>query len=154
VPQDLTLLARAAAEGVAATAREADVEVAAELPDHPVPVQADPLRLTQVFDNLLGNAIKFTTRGGRIDLRVRAEAGRVRVEVCDTGVGIAPEFVERIFDRFYQVDGTSTRRRGGIGLGLAICKLIVEVHGGQIGVQSQLGRGSCFYFSLPVDAAE
>jgi signal transduction histidine kinase len=149
-PLDLLALARGAADGVAAMAREAGVAVAVDLPDAPVPVVGDPLRLTQVLDNLLGNAVKFTGQGGRIDLKVRAEAAQVRVEVCDTGVGIAPENAARIFDRFYQVDGTATRRRGGIGLGLAICKLIVEVHGGTIGVDSQLGRGSCFYFTLPL----
>ena len=116
-------------------------------------VQGDPLRLAQVFDNLLGNAIKFTGRGGRIDLSVQGRGGSARVEVCDTGVGISPENAARIFDRFYQVDGTVTRRRGGIGLGLAICKLIVEVHGGIIGVDSQLGSGSCFFFSLPLAGA-
>ncbi len=149
---DLLQLARAAAEGVAAMAREAGVQVETDIPAESVPVLGDALRLTQVFDNLLGNAIKFTGRGGRIDLKVRAHAGRVRVDVCDTGVGISPENAARIFDRFYQVDGTLTRRRGGIGLGLAICKLIVEVHGGHISVESQVGSGSCFFFSLPMPA--
>ena len=151
-PLDLLQLARAAAEGVAAMAREAGVQVETDVPAESVPVLGDALRLTQVFDNLLGNAIKFTGRGGRIDLKVRAHAGRVRVDVCDTGVGISPENAARIFDRFYQVDGTLTRRRGGIGLGLAICKLIVEVHGGHISVESQVGSGSCFFFSLPMPA--
>jgi GAF domain-containing protein len=151
VPTDLAQLARTAADGVAAVAREAGVEVQTNLPATSVMVQGDALRLSQVFDNLLGNAIKFTSRGGRIELSARSSERHVRVEICDTGVGIAPENVDRIFDRFYQVDGTPTRRRGGIGLGLAICKLIVEVHGGTIGVQSQLGTGSCFFFSLPLD---
>jgi len=147
---DLLDVARAAAEGVAAVAQESGVAVLTEWPEAPVPVRGDALRLTQVFDNLLGNAVKFTGRGGEIHLRVRPEPDCVRVEVSDTGIGIAPDSVDRIFERFYQVDGTLTRRRGGIGLGLAICKLIIEVHGGQIGVQSQVGAGSLFYFTLPL----
>ena len=147
---DLLELARAAAEGVAAVAQESQVTVLTDWPAGPLFVRGDSLRLTQVFDNLLGNALKFTGRGGEIRLSVRPELDWVRVEVRDTGIGIAPDSVERVFDRFYQVDGTPTRRRGGIGLGLAICKLIIEVHGGQIGVQSQVGAGSSFYFTLPV----
>jgi signal transduction histidine kinase len=147
---DLLEVARAAVDGVAAMAQEAGVELSTELPPGSIAVRGDALRLTQVFDNLLGNALKFTGRGGQIHLSVSTERDRVRVEVRDTGIGIAPEAVDRIFDRFYQVDGTLTRRRGGIGLGLAICKLIVEVHGGQIGVASELGAGSSFYFTLPL----
>jgi signal transduction histidine kinase len=151
---DLLELARAAADGVAALTREAGVELVANLPAGPLTVRGDALRLSQVFDNLLGNAVKFTERGGQIRLSVAAQPELVRVEVRDTGIGIAPESIERIFERFYQVDGSLTRRRGGIGLGLAICKLIVEVHGGQIGVESQVGAGSSFYFTLPLaDAA-
>jgi signal transduction histidine kinase len=148
-PVDLRQLAHSAAEGVAAVAQEAGVRLETHLPAEGVEVRGDLLRLSQVFDNLLGNAVKFTGRGGRITLRVEPQPDWVRVEVRDTGIGIAPEYLERIFERFYQVDGTATRRRGGIGLGLAICKLIVEVHGGRIGVESTVGEGSCFYFALP-----
>lgn len=147
---DLLELARAAADGVGAVAQEAGVELITHWPAGPVPVRGDALRLTQVFDNLLGNAVKFTEQGGQIHLSVSPEPDCVRVEVRDTGIGIAPNSVDRIFERFYQVDGTLTRPRGGIGLGLAICKLIVEVHGGRIGVASQVGEGSAFYFTLPL----
>lgn len=149
VPLDLLQLARGAADGVAALAQEAGVSVATDLPLYPVVVTGDALRLNQVFDNLLGNALKFTPAGGTIRLRMRPEGESVRVEIQDTGIGIPPQYVERIFDRFYQVDGSARRRRGGIGLGLAICKLIVEVHGGHIGVESQVGAGSTFFFVLP-----
>jgi signal transduction histidine kinase len=148
-PADLVALARAAVDGVAAAAQEAGVVLAADFPPDPVEVRGDALRLTQVFDNLLGNAIKFTPSGGHIQLAVQPGPGWVRVEVRDSGIGIPPDNLERVFERFYQVDGTATRRRGGIGLGLPICKLIVEVHGGHIAVESQLGLGSCFYFVLP-----
>ncbi len=145
-------LARAAADGVAAVAQEVGVAVVTDWPAGPVPVCGDALRLTQVFDNLLGNALKFTGRGGQICLSVSPKLDQVRVEVRDTGIGIAPDSAARIFERLYQVDGTPMRQRGDIGLGLAICKLIVEVHGGQIGVESQLGAGSSFYFTLPLAA--
>jgi len=147
---DLLEVAQAAADGVAAVAQESGVELITHWPPEAMAIRGDALRLSQVFDNLLGNALKFTGRGGQIQLSVSRQDDRVRVEVRDTGIVIAPESIDRVFDRFYQVDGTLTRRRGGIGLGLAIAKLIVEVHGGQIGVESQQGAGSLFYFTLPL----
>ncbi len=155
IPLDLASVARAAAEGVKAAAQEAGLKLATHLPEAPVLMRGDPLRLTQVLDNLMGNAMKFTRRGGEIHLSVKPGEREVRVEVRDTGVGIAPENLERVFDRFYQVDGLRTRKRGGMGLGLSICRLIVEAHRGRIGVESQLGQGACFYFTLPTtDRAE
>lgn len=150
IPLDLASVARAAADGVQAAAEEAGLKLVVELPPRPVPLEGDPLRLTQVFDNLLGNAVKFTYRGGEIHLSVKPGEREARVEVRDTGVGIAPDNLERVFDRFYQVDGSRTRKRGGIGLGLSICRLIVEAHGGRIGVESKLSEGSSFYFTLPI----
>ncbi|MCC7359341.1 MAG: GAF domain-containing protein [Anaerolineales bacterium] len=149
-PLDLARLGAAAIAGMAALAQEAGVTVETALPANPVLVRGDALRLSQVFDNLLGNALKFTPAAGTIRLVMRLEGEGVRVEVSDTGIGIPPAVKERVFDRFYQVDGSARRRRGGIGLGLAICKLIVEVHGGRIGVESVEGVGSTFYFVLPV----
>lgn len=149
-PLDLVTLARAAADGVAASAQEAGLRFTAHLPELPVSILGDALRLSQVFDNLLGNAMKFTDAGGDIELNLRLEAPMVRVEVRDTGIGIATDKLNRIFDRFYQVDGTPTRKRGGIGLGLSICKQIVEAHGGHVGVESKAGRGACFFFILPM----
>ncbi len=152
---DLASVARAAAEGVRAAAEEAGLTLSVQLPPQPVLMEGDPLRLTQVFDNLMGNAMKFTNRGGEIHLSVKPGEREVRVEVRDTGIGIAPDNMERIFDRFYQADGSRTRKRGGMGLGLSISRLIVEAHGGRIGVESKPGEGSCFYFVLPTtDRAE
>jgi GAF domain-containing protein len=153
LPLDLTSLARAAADGIRAAAQAAGLVLYTHLPDAPVMVEGDPLRLTQVFDNLLGNAMKFTYSGGEIHLSVRPGEKEVRVEVRDTGVGIAPENLEKVFNRFYQVDGAGAPRRGGVGLGLSICRLIVEAHGGRIGAESQIGAGSSFYFVLPTDGA-
>ncbi len=112
-------------------------------------VRADQDRILQVFDNLIGNAIKFSPDGGVITLQAQEAGDMVRVSVSDTGIGIPADRLERVFERFYQVDGSTTRKFGGAGLGLAIVKRIVEVHGGRIWVESQLGCGSTFLFTLP-----
>jgi signal transduction histidine kinase len=111
--------------------------------------RADRDRVNQVLDNLLGNAIKFSPNGGRITVQLAAVDGMVQVSVSDTGIGIPADQLERIFDRFYQVDGSATRKFGGAGLGLTIVKRIVEAHGGRIWAESQVGRGSTFLFTLP-----
>ncbi len=108
----------------------------------------DPGLLRQVLTNLLGNAIKFTERGG-VALRAGAADGRVVVEVEDTGPGIAPEHLERVFERFFQVDPSMTRREGGTGLGLALSREFVHLLGGELTVRSEVGRGSVFAVSLP-----
>jgi len=125
-----------------------------ELPDDlaRLPLLGDPLRLDQVLINLVGNAVKFTERGG-IVLRMRiesetAEAVRLGCEIVDTGIGIAPEQRERLFDIFEQADNSMTRKYGGSGLGLAISKRLVEMMGGEIGVASTPGAGSTFRFSV------
>jgi GAF domain-containing protein len=117
-------------------------------PDLPL-VRADQDRIFQVFDNLIGNAIKFSPNGGVITLQAQEVGDMVRVSVSDTGIGVPADRLERIFERFYQVDGSTTRKFGGAGLGLAIVKRIVEAHGGRIWAESQLGCGSSFLFTLP-----
>jgi signal transduction histidine kinase len=113
----------------------------------------DERRLTQVLMNLVSNAIKFTDAGS-IGIRAQVEDGSFLVAVTDTGVGIAPEDRERIFEEFQQVDSSSTRRKGGTGLGLAITRRIVELHGGRIWVESTPGHGSTFAFTLPLRVGE
>jgi signal transduction histidine kinase len=112
-------------------------------------VQGDRVRLNQVLNNLLSNAIKFTEEG-HVKLRTYRDNGHICLAVEDTGVGISRENLELIFERFRQVDGTSTRTQEGTGLGLAITRHLIEMHGGTIDVQSELGRGSTFTVRLPV----
>jgi signal transduction histidine kinase/DNA-binding NarL/FixJ family response regulator len=113
-------------------------------------VLGDSRRLLQVISNLVGNAIKFTPEGGRIGLRATAAGGEVRFAVADTGPGIPPEQLPHVFGRFWQANRGDRR---GIGLGLSIARGIVEAHGGRIWVESDLGEGSTFYFTVPVTAA-
>jgi two-component system sensor histidine kinase VicK len=110
----------------------------------------DPQRLSQVFDNLIGNAIKFSSSGGVVAVRLHAEDRVVRAEVSDQGIGIPADKLDRVWERFYQVDGATTRRFSGTGLGLAIVKKLVEAHGGQVGVHSVVNQGSTFYFTVPI----
>ena len=120
-------------------------------PPEPYTVLADHIRVRQVLLNLLSNAIKFTPDGGQITLAAgAADGGRtVRVAVCDTGIGIDAGDQAKLFREFVQVDASASRRYEGTGLGLALCKRLVELHGGAIGVESALGRGSTFWFTLP-----
>ena len=131
-----------------------DIRLTVESPPCPLVVQGAPLRLQQVVWNLLSNAVKFTPRGGRVGVRVWREGGESRVEVSDTGVGIAPEFLPHVFDRFRQADGSTTRQYGGLGLGLAIVRALAELHGGWVVAESEgEGRGSRFTFGLPCAVA-
>jgi signal transduction histidine kinase len=143
-------IAARSVEGASMTARESGVNIELQMADNLPLVQADPGRLGQVFDNLLGNAIKFSPTGSSITVRVGRDGDFVRADVEDRGIGIPADKLDRIFDRFYQIDGSTTRRYGGTGLGLAIVRTIVESHGGQITVESEVGVGSTFSFALPI----
>jgi len=117
-------------------------------------ITADLGKIKQVLTNLVGNALRFTPDGGTITLRAIRSDTEFVISVEDTGVGIPPEELENIFKRFYQVDSALTRRRGGTGIGLNIAKEYVEMHGGDIRVQSQVGKGSSFVFTLPLRPRE
>jgi GAF domain-containing protein len=151
-PHSLAALGHLAMQAAEASAHEAGITLVSDIQEVPC-VLGDGRRLGQVFDNLIQNAIKFSDPGRRVVVRVRPEdspAGiLVRVEVQDWGIGIADEQRERIWERFDQVDGTTTRRFGGTGLGLAIVKQIVEAHRGFVGVESKPRAGSLFYFAIP-----
>ncbi|MGD0621592.1 MAG: ATP-binding protein [Thermacetogeniaceae bacterium] len=118
------------------------------VPGHPVVALADRDRLEQVLLNLLENSLMYTPSGGRVEVGVQEEQGMVVVSVRDTGIGIPPDDLPRIFERFYRVDRARSRKLGGTGLGLAIVKHIVEAHGGRVWVESELGQGSTFYFTI------
>jgi protein-histidine pros-kinase len=149
-PLELQAALREVAESIRAQIEARKHTLAIDLPPEPVMVSADPGRLRQVLLNLLSNAIKFTTDGGRITLGARVEdTGRVRVAVSDSGIGIAPDDQAKLFREFVQLDAGASRRYEGTGLGLALSQRLVELHGGTIGVESQLGKGSTFWFTLP-----
>ncbi len=142
---------REAADTVRAQLEARHHRLELEPPEESVTVTADHGRLRQILLNLLSNAIKFTTDGGRITLSGRLEAGgrSVRVAVTDTGIGVAPDDQAKLFQEFVQLDASPSRRYEGTGLGLALSKRLVELHGGTIGVDSELGKGSTFWFTLP-----
>lgn len=140
----------------ASLASKKHVALELDVPDDLPPVLADREKISHVLNNLLGNAIDFTPPGGRVWLSARAVAGEpngaILVEVGDTGIGIAPEHHDLIFREFAQVDSTASRRHHGTGLGLTIARKLVELHNGSIWIESALGEGSRFYFTIPFSA--
>ncbi|MBN1810529.1 MAG: GAF domain-containing protein [Anaerolineae bacterium] len=158
-PIPLDELAQNAVEDFQVEIDQAELTLRAEIePDLP-PVSGDPTYMRRVLDNLIGNAVKFTPAGGKITVSLRRDGGTVALAVSDTGVGIPADKLARIFDRFYQVDGSARRRYGGVGLGLALVKEIVEAYGGHVTVESRVDKGSTFTAHIPIfadtrDAAE
>jgi CheY-like chemotaxis protein len=116
-------------------------------------VFGDPQRLQQIVWNLLSNSVKFTPKGGRIDLLLRRVNSHVEIRVADSGIGIAPDFLPHVFERFRQADSSTTRKHGGLGLGLSIVKHLVELHGGTVAAQSAGDKqGATFIVKLPIRA--
>ncbi len=150
-PVPLDALFREAVDSVRAQLEARRHRLALEPAAQSVSVTADRGRVLQILLNLLSNAIKFTSDGGLVTLAARVEGGgrHVRVTVTDTGIGIAPQDQARLFQEFVQLDAAPSRRYEGTGLGLALSKRLVELHGGAIGVESALGKGSTFWFTLP-----
>ncbi|MGZ4114236.1 MAG: sensor histidine kinase [Actinomycetota bacterium] len=131
------------------------VRVSDAVPDDLPPVLVDPERVHQVLFNLLDNALRYTPPGGEVVVAAHPANGGCEVAVSDTGPGIAPEHLPRLFERFYRADAARSRGDGGTGIGLAIARSVVEAHGGHIRAESRLGHGSVFTFDLPVaEAAE
>jgi PAS domain S-box-containing protein len=150
---DLHSVVRAALDSVRPAAEARGVELSYALSPESAEFVGDPDRLQQVFWNLLSNAIKFTPRGGRVEARVDRDRSHVRIMVSDTGAGISPGFLPLVFDRFRQADSSITRAQGGLGLGLAIVRHLVEVHGGTVEAFSEgEGKGSTFTVRMPVRA--
>ena len=143
-------LARQAARAGQVTAEEKGQDLDVELPDTEVMVWGDRQNLSQLLDNLIDNAIKYTPNDGSITVKVSKDDENAILQVTDTGIGISPQFQQRVFERFYRVDKARSQSLGGTGLGLSIAKNIAEKHGGSIDVKSQLGSGSSFTIKLPL----
>jgi PAS domain S-box-containing protein len=147
---DVAAVAQSALESVAPAADAKGLQVTADLQPNLQPVAGDPQRLQQIFWNLLSNAVKFTESGGTVGLRLRQHGRCLQAEVRDSGVGIAPDILPFVFDRFTQADSSTTRPHSGLGLGLAIVRHLVELHGGTVSAESAgIGTGSTFRLELP-----
>jgi heavy metal sensor kinase len=146
---DLAALAAATSDQMLLLAEDRNIKVTRDT-DNPVFVMGDRARLKQVVVNLLDNAIKYTDPGGSVRLRVHESSGRGMLEIADTGVGIPPDAVPLVFERFYRVDRDRSHEENGAGLGLAIVKSISVAHGGRVDVESAVGSGSRFIVSLPL----
>jgi signal transduction histidine kinase len=150
-PTDLRALIHEICEPLEPLALEKGITLTEELPAESPPVRADRAKLRRVIVNLLSNALKFTPKGGRVVVRVEQVGADTRVSVADTGVGIAAEDIPLLFDKYEQARHRATRGEKGTGLGLYITRQLVELHGGEIRVESEVGRGSTFSFTLPIE---
>ena len=130
---------------------EKDIALASDVPTDLPPVQADADRIIQVLINLLGNALRFTPPGGTVNVRTARMDGAIAFQITDSGVGITPEHLPHLFERFYRVDKARSRALGGSGIGLTIAKALVETHDGRIWAASPgLNQGATFSFTLPI----
>ena len=150
-PDDLRAAVQSATEQAMPAAGRRGVELRLTLPDSPLRIRHDPQRVGQVVTNLVGNAIKFTPKGGSVEVIVAPFRDGARIDVTDTGAGIDATELPRIFERFYRGSGANEARGSGSGLGLAIVRSIVDMHGGSVTVDSRLGAGSRFSVFLPRD---
>jgi PAS domain S-box-containing protein len=150
-PVELAPIVENAINVVRPTADAKGIGIAAKLDTAPIVVSGDTNRLQQVIWNLLSNAVKFTSGGGEVSVSISQTAAEAEIKVTDTGLGISREFLPFVFDRFRQADSSTTRQHGGLGLGLAIARHLVEIHGGSISADSQgKGQGSAFTIKLPL----
>jgi len=154
-PTDFNVAVKAALETVRALATSRRIDISIELSPDTLVVMGEPVRLQQIAWNLLSNAIKFTEPGGTVTVTTENDTIEARLVVHDTGVGIEPDFLPHVFDRFRQADGSTSRRHGGLGLGLAIADALAKMHGGGLHAHSEgVGQGSRFTFHLDLVAAE
>ncbi|MCI0346573.1 MAG: HAMP domain-containing histidine kinase [Chloroflexi bacterium] len=153
-PDDLRATVEQAIQQAAALAERRDIELDVRLPQAPIRIRHDAVRIGQVVTNLVANGIKFTARGGRVGVEVRPQREGARIVVTDNGVGIDPSELPHVFERFYRGSQASEARGSGSGLGLAIVHSIVDMHGGSVVVESRVGAGSTFTVWLPRDPRE
>ncbi|MSR37922.1 MAG: PAS domain-containing sensor histidine kinase [Planctomycetes bacterium] len=152
-PVDVRLLVQEVLRDLWSLAERKQVSIVEVLPSSAVIVAGERESLRQIFSNLIDNAIKYTPSGGSVTVRLRSETD-AQFEVIDTGIGLLPADQERVFERFYRVDKARSRELGGTGLGLSIVKNTVRIHGGSLGVRSQVGKGSTFWVRLPIAEAD
>jgi signal transduction histidine kinase len=153
-PGLLPQVIRASAGNLSHLAGERGIQLGLEMPNDAPLVIMDEQRIGQVVTNLLSNALKFSPRGSTVTVTVKVEEQALHVSVKDEGEGIAPKDMSRLFQKFSQLDSSTTRKAGGTGLGLVITKGIVEAHGGRIWVESEIGLGSAFHFTLPLSGPD
>jgi signal transduction histidine kinase len=153
-PCDIYTIVKESLAGIQGFAEKYGVNAASELEKEIPPFLADRDRIIQVVTNLLSNAIKFSHRDGTVHTIVTREEEQLRVAVKDEGIGIPPEYLGKVFEKFQQVDSSAVREKGGTGLGLPICKAIIEEHGGTMWVESEPGKGSSFIFIMPLRVVE
>lgn len=154
-PTDLNFAVRAALDTVRALAASRNIELSVSLSPTMLVVMGEPVRLQQIAWNLLSNAIKFTEPGGKVTVSTETDDGEARLSVTDSGIGIEPDFLPHVFDRFRQADGSTSRRHGGLGLGLAIADALAKMHGGRLEAQSDgNGKGSTFMFRIGLVGTE
>ena len=154
-PTDLNAVVKAAVDTVRASAAARNIELSTSLWPSSLVVMGEPVRLQQIAWNLVSNAIKFTDPGGKVSVTTGLSGKQAELVVADTGVGIGPDFLPHVFDRFRQADGSTSRRHGGLGLGLAIADALAKLHGGGLEAQSEgHGRGSCFTLRISLAATE
>ncbi len=150
-PVQIEEIVSLAVRSAKAVAQQHNIKLSMQVDNPPLPpVLADPDRVGQILDNLLSNALKYSPGGGEIIVHLAREEDAIRCSVSDQGIGIPPKALKHIFDRFYRVGGTPAHGVPGLGLGLTIVREIVNAHGGHIGAESTLGKGSTFYFTLPL----
>lgn len=153
-PTDLNTIVKAALDTVRALAASRNIDLAVTLSPSTLVVMGEPVRLQQIAWNLLSNAVKFTEPGGKVSVTTEGDGFEARLIVEDSGVGIAPDFLPHVFDRFRQADGSTSRRHGGLGLGLAIADALTKMHGGRLEAESEgFGKGSRFTFRIGLVAA-
>jgi PAS domain S-box-containing protein len=154
-PTDIVPVVRAALDAVEPAAQARNVRVESSVPSQQIHVVADPERLQQIVRNLLANAVKFTPEGGRVEVGLSSASPSVELRVTDTGLGIDPAHLQTVFEPFWQADSTQTRAHGGLGLGLAIVRYLVEAHGGTVRAESSgEGQGASFVVSLPAPSVQ
>lgn len=150
-PIDLNVAVKAAVDTVRASAAQRNIQLSVSLWPSAMVVMGEPVRLQQIAWNLVSNAIKFTDPGGTVEVVTELDGTHVKLTVIDSGIGIEPEFLPHVFDRFRQADGSTSRRHGGLGLGLAIADALAKMHGGRLEAQSEgVGRGATFAFYVDV----